>query len=479
MTVRAVEWKQPYTWGTAIDIDENKVISLRLRAENNLIIYDEWDNEIYVDLQLPDEITPTDAFPVGITTGRVITDNGWDAIWTIICAKTTSGDNIKILYEDNWTLWIDNGTGTFKQIYFKADVDWIITTLTTYINWELAKKQNWVTSDTAPTDPAEWDLWYDTVNDALKVYDWTNWVATWWGWDVLVSDQAGNIFTSWMKIWWGTTTDYESLTPDSNTAYLLLADQPTPPSPSYTITWSTTVGSFTPWSFSDLQGFFISPDGENAYITFWNGWDGKMAQYSLSTPWDISTASQTQYISLTKPNGFCFSNDGTYMFYSTEDWMNIVRYSLSTPWDISTASQDSGQVLNVDSTHFALNVCLSDDGDYIWFGVDSLYKIIQYELTTPFDLTTATNQKVLNTSESAAAVMVKNDGKYMYKTKNWPVKQYELATPYDITSTATEIGSYSVTVWERRCLFVSNDCKYWTIGDNSGWITQFEAQPIS
>ena len=101
MTVRAVEWKKPYTWGKGIDIDENKVISLRLRDENNLIIWDEWDNEIYVDLQLDDEIRPTDAFPVWITTGRVIIDNGWDKTWTLICAKTTSGDNIKIFYSDD------------------------------------------------------------------------------------------------------------------------------------------------------------------------------------------------------------------------------------------------------------------------------------------------------------------------------------------------------------------------------------------
>lgn len=49
--------------------------------------------------------------------------------------------------------------------------------------------------------------------------------------EVGVSDQANNIFTPWMKIWGWTESDYQSLTPDSNTAYLLLANQPTPPSP--------------------------------------------------------------------------------------------------------------------------------------------------------------------------------------------------------------------------------------------------------
>jgi hypothetical protein len=179
MATRIVEWKKPYTWWKAISIDENKVISLNLRDENNLIIYDSWDDEIYVDLQLPDGIEPTDAFPVGVTTGRVLVADDWDITGTIICAKTTSGDNIKLLYGDDWTLWIDNGTGIFKQIYFKADVDSLISTLTTYINTELAKKQNWVSSATAPEDPAQWDLWYDSVNDRLMIYDWTSWNLVW------------------------------------------------------------------------------------------------------------------------------------------------------------------------------------------------------------------------------------------------------------------------------------------------------------
>ena len=143
MATRVVEWKKPYTWWKAISIDENKVISLNLRDENNLIIYDEWDDEIYVDLQLDDEITPTDAFPIWVNTGRVIVDNWWDKAWTIISAVTTSGDNIKILYADEWTLWMDNWTWTFKQIYFKADVDAIAQAIWDYIYANCNTKSFW------------------------------------------------------------------------------------------------------------------------------------------------------------------------------------------------------------------------------------------------------------------------------------------------------------------------------------------------
>ena len=142
MTVRAVEWKLPYTWGKAIEITEDKVINLRLRDENNLIIWDEWDNEIYVDLQLPNEITPTDAFPVWITTGRVIIDNWWDSTGTLICAKTTSGDNIKVFYADDGKLYVDNWTGIFTQVYLKPEVDVLLQQLRTYVDTELAKKQD-------------------------------------------------------------------------------------------------------------------------------------------------------------------------------------------------------------------------------------------------------------------------------------------------------------------------------------------------
>ena len=34
-------------------------------------------------------------------------------------------------------------------------------------------------SATAPSNPAEWMLWYDTTNDQLKVYDWSQWNVVW------------------------------------------------------------------------------------------------------------------------------------------------------------------------------------------------------------------------------------------------------------------------------------------------------------
>ena len=173
MTVRAVEWKLPYTWWKAITVDENKVISLNLRDENNLIIYDEGDNEIYVDLQLDDELRPTDAFPVWITTGRVIVDNGWDVTWTILVAKTTSWDVIKLLYWDDWKLYIDNGTWTFKQIYLKPEVDALLQEIWTYLDSNLNTKTFFLTGTTWDTNLATAQLakeWITDGGNAIIMY---------------------------------------------------------------------------------------------------------------------------------------------------------------------------------------------------------------------------------------------------------------------------------------------------------------------
>jgi len=188
MTVRAVEWKKPYTWGIWIEITEDKVINLRLRWENNLIEYDEGDNEIYVDLQLDDEITPTDELPVWITTGRIIVDNWWEFTGTIIVAKTTSGDLIKFVYADDWKFYVDNWTWTFKQIYLKSEIDTLLNALKVEIK-AYVDEHDTVVSDTAPSEPYQWQLWYDTTTDKLKTYDWTQWNETAWWW---ATYSAGN-----------------------------------------------------------------------------------------------------------------------------------------------------------------------------------------------------------------------------------------------------------------------------------------------
>ena len=60
-------------------------------------------------------------------------------------------------------------------------------------------------SDTAPSNPVEWTVWYDTTNDILKAYDWTQWNVV-WNWDMAYAD------FNWVTKTWATVTlDFNSV----------------------------------------------------------------------------------------------------------------------------------------------------------------------------------------------------------------------------------------------------------------------------
>lgn len=117
MATRIKDWEIPYTWGVGIEITDNHVINLLLREANNLIHVNE-DNEVYVDLQLPDGIQPDDDFPVGVTTGKILQEDWWQQSWLILNWKTTSWDYARLIYANDWNVYIDIGDGVWILIWW-------------------------------------------------------------------------------------------------------------------------------------------------------------------------------------------------------------------------------------------------------------------------------------------------------------------------------------------------------------------------
>ena len=79
------------------------------------------------------------------------------------------------------------------------------------------KMYSWTT---APSNPVEWQLWYDTTNDELKVYNWTTWNVT-WGWIRLAANSPLTV----TEIWAWTETQYNNLSSKwATTAYLCVEE---------------------------------------------------------------------------------------------------------------------------------------------------------------------------------------------------------------------------------------------------------------
>jgi 6-phosphogluconolactonase (cycloisomerase 2 family) len=128
-------------------------------------------------------------------------------------------------------------------------------------------------------------------------------------------------------------------------------------------------------------GVRFKPDGASMFVMD-NGTDDAF-QYTLSTPWDVSTAS---YASKTfdftaKDNsmaGIAFNSDGTKIFVTGRQNDKVYRYSLGTAYDISTASDDSVEISvgTVDTVPY--EVVFSSSGDKMFLIGATNKKVYQY-----------------------------------------------------------------------------------------------------
>ena len=138
------------------------------------------------------------------------------------------------------------------------------------------------------------------------------------------------------------------------------------------------------------RGLFFKNDGSNAYIVGDN--NKKIYQYSLGTPWDISTASySTKYFSVSdqemSPNGLTFKNDGS-KAYVVGLSGNVFEYSLTIPWDISTAFYDSRffSSSSFDGSVSIRDIYFKNSGELFYLIKNDSIEISQYGLLYNWEL---------------------------------------------------------------------------------------------
>ena len=142
------------------------------------------------------------------------------------------------------------------------------------------------------------------------------------------------------------------------------------------------------------SGFYIKPDGTKLYIVD-NGTD-TIYQYTLSTAWDISTASYDSVsISVSsqdiQPNGITFKPDGTIMYHTSNSGNNMDQYTLSTAWDLSTASYaNKSYNLHLGATELIpRNLVFNSTGTILLVAGGTNDTVYQHNLSTAWDISTA------------------------------------------------------------------------------------------
>lgn len=260
---------------------------------------------------------------------------------------------------------------------------------------------------------------------------------------------------------------------------------------------------------SSPKGLYFKPDGTKFYFVGAVGAD--VNEYSLSTAWDVSTASYVQNKLVSpqevSPYGITFKPDGTKMYIAGQSGDDINEYTLSIPWSVSTASYSQAYFHNADNTPTGLfihpkgvniyftgttntrvyqytiggkvtgtfpnDIYFKPDGTRCYVMDDGSNSVLQYNLSTPWDVCTATgndNFSVGTLESTPHAITFKYDGTkmYVYGQTGDDINEYNLSTPWDITTAVFGQVSSVLGISSPQGIDIKPDgTKMYICGDNT------------
>ena len=255
----------------------------------------------------------------------------------------------------------------------------------------------------------------------------------------------------------------------------------------------------TPWDISNASydnvsldvaardgnptGVAFSADGTKMYMV--GAFSDSVHQYSLSTAWDLSTAS---YDSVSfdvsgqddQPHGLAFSSDGTKMYVTGVQTDAVYQYSL-TAWDLSTASYDSVSLGVSGQDRLPSGLAFSSDGTKMYIMGGGNKTAYQYSLTA-WDLSTASYDSVSFSVEAQdfnhTEVAFSSDGTKMYMVggSNDSVHQYSLSTAWDLSTASYDSVLHDVSgqdVNPQGAAFSADGTKMYVVGAGTDTIYQY------
>jgi hypothetical protein len=208
--------------------------------------------------------------------------------------------------------------------------------------------------------------------------------------------------------------------------------------------WTYNNSSFT-LSGQDTSptNLFFKPDGTKMYVAGFQ--NNRIHQYTLSTAWDLSTASydsvflqtnQIAAISLLIDANISTNGDRIYALdYSTSN--SIHEFSLSTPWDLSTATYTNRSIVVPESASYCFE--MKPDGTLLFIWNSATHVIHQAILSTPWDISTASFVSSYGPVAEATetyGMLLNTAGTKMWLTdfNTNTILQYSLSTPWDVTT---------------------------------------------
>lgn len=206
---------------------------------------------------------------------------------------------------------------------------------------------------------------------------------------------------------------------------------------------------------------WFSPDGTRFF--FVGTGSDKVYSYSLSTPWNVSTASLVTSLDTASYDAtmtsIAFDPSGRFMYLGGTATTKIYQFELATNWDITTGTLLSSITIDPGYTN-PFNIKFNADGTRIYalsYRSAGAIFIFQHDLSTAWDISTASNR-------AGVGIAAQDSGMYSFDFNGDGTKLFALGF------TADRIYQYTLsTPW------AINTASY----DNMSFLTSSEANPFS
>lgn len=174
-----------------------------------------------------------------------------------------------------------------------------------------------------------------------------------------------------------------------------------------------------------------------------NNTENVVHQYSLSTPYDLNSIVDLVADFALDPDinatDIGFNNNGDRLFVSVRDDVSMLQYDLSTPFDLTSTITPAGSFflqsleLNLESMTF------NNDGSRVIVApINGI--AIEYELTVPFDISSSLSEvgSLDLTSEVSPvqSIRLSEDGQFLFAIDRSEVVRYTLENDFTITAGA-------------------------------------------
>ena len=231
------------------------------------------------------------------------------------------------------------------------------------------------------------------------------------------------------------------------------------------------------------NGVFFRNDGLKLYTTDWA--NNRINEYNVTTAWDISTLVFVVFYTIptyeaTTPYSLSFNETGTMMYVLGDTYDGLYCYKLTTSWSIATVIPVGKRTYTASGASFtnADGVTFKADGTkmYACDGNATIRRIHEYNLSTPWDITTATTTVNIQLGIAPKSVRFNDVGTRMYIQTDSILYEYVLPTPWSVVGAILASDYIKTTAYETSpsgIRFNPDGTRMYIIGTTSDSIYQY------